>query len=181
MQPITLFLMLLSLFSPTKPLIIHIHGDLNLDRIEHTPPGTQYVVDGSIFIKEKINEHASVLLQAGGEIHIGQKIDQHCSVTLRAGTLIEIGEKIDQHCQVEMFVGNGGRVFIGQKVDQHSRAWMTVPNGSIEIVQGTDGESHVHFFCPNFKSAGPNGNSTENSSPGPFREMGFWQQPGPDD
>jgi hypothetical protein len=180
MQPITLLMTLMSFFTVSKPTTIYVRGDLNLDRIEHTPPGTNYVVTGNIFIKEKINDHASVLLQAGGEIHIGQKIDQHCSVTLKAGTLISIGEKIDQHCQVEMFVAPGGRVYIGQKVDQHSRAWMTVPNGSIEIAQGTDQDSHVHFFCPNFKSAGPNGGSTEDSSPTPFPEMNFWQQAGPD-
>ena len=174
--------MLLSFFPMSKPRTIHVHGDLNLDRIEHTGAGsTHYVVDGSINIKEKINDHASVFLEAGGTIRIGQKIDQHCSVTLKAGSLIWIGEKIDQHCQVEMFLGEGGRVVIGQKVDQHSRVWMTVPNGSIEIVQGTDQESHVHYFCPNFKSAGPNGGSSEESSPSPFPFMNFWNQPGPDD
>lgn len=172
--------MLISFFAPAKPATIYVYGDLNLDKIENTAPGTKYVVTGNITIREKIDNHASVLLQAGGEIHIGQKIDQHCSVTLRAGTLISIGEKIDQHCQVEMFLASGGRVYIGQKVDQHSRVWMTVPGGSIQIVQGTDQDSHVHFFCPSFRSAGPNGGSTEDSSPRPFPEMNFWRQAGPE-
>ena len=120
-----------------------ITGDLDVANLKDLRNET-YRVQGSVNIREKIENCVDLTIVARGDVHIGQKIDQHATnITIDSAQSVFIGEKIDQHSSANIKAAR--QIHIEQKVDQHSTATLSAPE--IRISQGVSEHSSVYYHA----------------------------------